>query len=915
MVRRLLVLALVAAGLVLAGSGEQPVRAAVPVAADDNTYLAMGRVFPDPHGCIRGAPAASPWAKGRVCAVQFVQWDEALSGLRYLEKRFPRFVELVDLHAARQADPALAGEDMLTAGLPQSDLSRNRVPLYALRITDEASPVPEAERRRFVYSLSIHGIERAGLEGGIRAAEDLVTWAATEPGKRILEPTGSGPAAGEVLERSVVTFLLSNPDGWRRGDVTRGGAFYQRYNGNGVDLNRDWPALGYVERAYTPHSEPESRGFGTFLKEDARRASSGRYTGGIDLHGMLAARSLSYTMLNSAPRDWAENQRAVDVAVRTFRDAEKRLTWSPHVAPADRCPGESVTVPLVSEVTAPMCTDQWGTVWDTIDYDTTGSFADWMESDLGVGALALTNEMAYSHLTPNNVYDPGIEQLHIDGNKGLIYSQLASLLDDAPTVPLSPGGRVAYVPAANRIRSDGGAPAGAANELPAQDPIELTELAGRGVEFTVKGSGDGVANGSMSVEATYTNVGGISPDAFDTMVVERFASDHAGDPARWLEVGRHYNQSGVYLQSGARVDVTGPLPGRYRVRPSEDRSGVTRFRVRFDADRSPVPDQSPYDVANTDVVRELNRFTSPGQRLTELRASEILRRPRSLEGVDTLVLADDAAPGVPAAERPRWTQALRDFVTGGGNLVLTDGAMTALADLGLVPENAVRRGFFYAGWIDFDDGKGATYARHPLAADVQKEGAAEGQATVHGSFYQHRHQTYAAGPLGFYVSATGSSNASCSFDRCDSPVWVVDPKAWTAAGGTVAGRSVGNRTTTPATAPEFGVALGEVKLGAGQVRVAGALLPTPSQANYHPYGLAGQALTYTGYEVLENLLQHRRAVVAASRSELPATGDGRPGASLAAGLALVVLAISVRRSGARPARGRRRPSSAPAPGS
>ena len=42
-----------------------------------------------------------------------------------------------------------------------------------MRVTDET--VPDEGKKRYALSLSIHGIERAGVEGGTRAMEDLVT--------------------------------------------------------------------------------------------------------------------------------------------------------------------------------------------------------------------------------------------------------------------------------------------------------------------------------------------------------------------------------------------------------------------------------------------------------------------------------------------------------------------------------------------------------------------------------------------------------------------------------------------------------------------------------------------------------------------------------------------------------------------
>ena len=49
----------------------------------------------------------------------------------------------------------------------------------------------------------------------------------------------------------------------------------------------------------------------------------------------------------------------------------------------------------------------------------------------------------------------------------------------------------------------------------------------------------------------------------------------------------------------------------------------------------------------------------------------------------------------------------------------------------------------------------------------------------------------------------------------------------------------------------------EVK-GLEEVKDAGALLPDPTTRNYHPYGLSSYALTYTGYQLFENLIAYRK---------------------------------------------------------
>jgi hypothetical protein len=40
--------------------------------------------------------------------------------------------------------------------------------------------------------------------------------------------------------------------------------------------------------------------------------------------------------------------------------------------------------------------------------------------------------------------------------------------------------------------------------------------------------------------------------------------------------------------------------------------------------------------------------------------------------------------------------------------------------------------------------------------------------------------------------------------------------------------------------------------------VIGALLPMPTEQYYHPFELANYALTYTGFQVLQNTLQWTR---------------------------------------------------------
>ncbi|HUR76767.1 MAG TPA: hypothetical protein VMZ22_02390 [Acidimicrobiales bacterium] len=864
---------------VLLPSGSPPVYA-TPSATNDTTYAAYGRVFPDSQGCTKGAPGNSPWAKGKVCAAHFLQWDETLAGLRYLQAKFPRYGRLENLRDLRATVPEFANLDMQSAGLPTTTLDRDRRDLYVFVVTDRDSPVPEPDRHRYSFSLSIHGIERAGLEGGVRAAEDLMTWAATAPNTRILEPTNSGPTAAEVVRDNVLYFVLANPDGWGRGEISKGGVFFQRYNGNGADENRDFPADGYANPVYTPFAEPETTGYAAYLLREKQRSSAKAFRGGGDLHGMLAADSFSYTMLSGTAETWAENHRLVSAAETIYRDAAKRLVYSPLIADPLDCPGDIPVFLFITGGSAPMCPDQWGTVWDTIDYQTTGSFGDWMSSDIGLGATAIDNEMAYSHLTPNNVYNPFVEQLHIDGNKGIIYAQIAALTTPtvAPPVTVAAG----YAPSVNRKVRTADTPRAVAASLRPQASLVAQEELGRGVEFAVKGPADGVQNGGLVAEFTFTNVDGISTETVSDVRIERFGVEHPGDAEGWHEVGSWYRQELGYLPAGARIDINDPEPGRYRLAPAPMlRHGITRMDVRFTADKAVPEPNLPYDVANTDVFKNL------GPSIRAVAPAAVLANPRALDGLSAYALADDPAPGVAATDRAAWFAALKAFVNRGGTLVLTDNALDALVDLGVVAQAALIKGVEYGGWISFTDTQDRPTWGAPLAAGLNREGASSGS----GAGLELRRQTYDPGAVGYPINAQTGPN--CFFrGPCKAPQVLIAPDAWNKAGGSIAGRA--SVVPTAAEGPDrIGVAYGELKLGAGRIRIAGGLLPTPTQAYSHPYGLEGFGLSWTGWQVLVNLLSTAATVPANSPTVLGVSVIPRTGAATAPPLDIAALVITL----------------------
>jgi hypothetical protein len=945
----LAVLVLISGGLALAAG---PARSA-PVPPDAAAYEVCGRVFPDPHAywpAPTAVPTESPFAKGNAAcrAVDFLGFDEAIGGLELLEELVPGYIELYDLSdpsgpfADAMAD---AGVDGRSAGLPDIDLSRDKSPMYLVRVTDEQDgTVPIPDREHFVFGLSIHGIERAGVEGGLRAAEDLATWAACEDDPDALATCDlNGPfphpiletlpdesiTAGEALKQTSVWFVLNNPDGWRRGDKQKApapGFFYQRYNGNGMDLNRDWPNEGFTYRPFTPWSEPETRGVGYALQDIKEK-----WTGGIDLHGQLIDRAFSFTLIGGNQRAYDKDRRVLQFVKGAFADAEERLAWSPIIKPND-APVACVPPGTSGEVNEPPGCDptprvygvQWGTIWDTIEYTTPGAFGDWVDSPLGLDADGIDNEMSLSHLSNCGIgtcFLPQFEQLHVDGNKSLIYSMIHYSLAPEDT-SFDYAGRAAWLHHDGRVSDPGSPdPAGSNPDLPTQDDIsvDIVQPAETTYEFEVLGPADGVFNAGLTATFTAPNAG---PSAFAAQLL---SIDRLVD-GEWEVVNSYYNQSPAYLQAGARIDVNLPEAGEYRVATSGEGLGPVHVDIEFsDMQGWPDPGQRAYDVSNLDFFEDLQPFAG-ASKLQPAPLDDVIDGTVDLDGYDTLVIADgaylpgflpppdepeaedddDGAPidaedligdvraqaatgaAVPLggaftdADEEALLDALRAFVEGGGNLVLTDDGLRVLERLGVVPEGSVTKATVYAGFVEFstDDGATDTYA-DPLAANVDQPGAAEGPG--------HRHQMSEPVPTGWKILDEDGA------DIGTMPEWIVDPAAWADAGGETTGMAEG------------GVALGQLPVGDGRITVLGSILPVPTEEHDHPFGLSSYGVTYSGYEVLRNLMDWQnptrsprapaapdtlvRAAAADGGARLPATGASAP-LSAAAVAVLVALAAT-----------------------
>jgi len=843
-----------------------------PVATSDAEYTAFGRVFPDPQGgaCANaGIGPCSPKAQGMVPATTFLGFGEFESALGYLatKSEWQRYMEVWPLATGKFAGNTLPLEftpdpDYISAGTPTSTLERAKHQLYIVRVTDES--VPDKDKKRYALSLSIHGIERAGIEGGVRAMEDLITAATTvvdgkprteQPILTTKDIGVASPTFGDVLKKSIVYFTFPNPDGWARGSVGDGGFNFQRYNGNGVDLNRDFEDIGYSFRPYSSLSEPESIALTNVYREI--RKKGGEFAAGDDLHGQLNADSFSYTLLPHGSHDFAKNNRLLQAAKTINKVQSDVLGWSPLITQGDQATGCD---PAGQGACQQVPGQTYGTVYDTIQYTVTGAIGDFFDSTIGLNADGVDNEMSYSHLAPDIVYSDQIEQLHVDGNAGLIYAHLAEILGGREfKVPAK--GRKGYVANPRVVGTNRPAAAFPPGTKPQADIKQLITGAPDEIsaEFPVKQDAT-TFNGGMRVTITNANVQGNTPSAATaTLRVQCLGCDeHPGiaDNEGWIDVAQDFNQSPVYLQAGMVATVNYPQATakgaavKWRVVVSTPGVPAANLEVHFssgpaastgDTGGGRSPGQRAYNVASSDFWSALNSFAPDGNQYEEIDPA------KALPALDTLVLSDVVPGAAGFADRAKA------FVEAGGNLVLTDGALKLLPALVPgIPASGVKSQPQYLGQVVFakedvagrDPSDPASTTKDPLAKDIDQPGARFNLGL--------KRQTFEPVPVGFQITTPSGG------DDATAPQWFVDRGAFEKAGGRVVGTGVEpGESPSVATVPDT-VTLGELKLGKGVVRIIGGLLPQPTEKFDHENGLEPHGVTYSGYQLAMNLTDYCR---------------------------------------------------------
>ena len=155
--------------------------------------------------------------------------------------------------------------------------------------------------------------------------------------------------------------------------------------------------------------------------------------------------------------------------------------------------------------------------------------------------------MSFSHLDRNIAFEPHGEQLHVAGNKAIIYSHVADMLRPPGTgysVPVKSG----YVANTRLTREEKqiqtGPPAGttAQDDIPPSPPTG-PDPEGSAFEFEVQRDAD-TYNGGMRIDVTASNVQGIGSGIATLKVQCKFCDDHVGVESNddWITVAEDFNQ-------------------------------------------------------------------------------------------------------------------------------------------------------------------------------------------------------------------------------------------------------------------------------------------------------------------------------------------------------------------------------------
>ena len=540
-----------------------PPAGATPVCTDGfkggpSLTLCGGRTFPEVENSTDYVQYLPDPATG---------FSEYVHGMQYLQETYPRWISVFTLRS-------LYGDDAVSMG-PDGDRSYEEddtgdgYDIFVVKITDHT--VPDEGKQRLLYSLSVHGNEKGGLEGGVRAAEDLAI--AAEDGGFISDgvpgydsTTGKDPVfhtyrVREVLAKEAVYLIDFNIDGFVRGDhFAPSPGLYTRGNWSGTDLNRQMPTVGWINSGRNPLEESEMRYGHKFMHEVAAAGVDGKMAYGADVHGEGQSRAWADIMYPAGQFDSIKHRQLMAIAERTKSvmddtlflggpDAIEELTGGDG--------GEGLEDYGAPKNTIPTKPARWGTVWDTLGYTDTGFIGDYMANELGV--TGMDYEIALNHADSRAYGRPWslfLQENYVNATRAIIKTAMAYAMyqeQEFADFQIDPKGQVGYLYNPDTVTdSDEDGPGVGFNDTSRNgEPIVQAPYSATNMQFFedeaeyIKGGLDRILPADIAADASYL-------DRVDTLVIadEVTPADAQGrsyDPAAYATNVRSWVESGGNL--------------------------------------------------------------------------------------------------------------------------------------------------------------------------------------------------------------------------------------------------------------------------------------------------------------------------------------------------------------------------------
>jgi len=754
-------------------------------------------------------------------ARDFVSHTETGAALDHLESEHPDTVRVRRIGQGPGWENAFTGEDPDPSDIYVAEVTND--------VRDEAS---FQEKDKAVFTMAIHGNERAGCEVGSRIIEDVTT--------------GDADAFGDLLDDIVVVFVYINPDGWtvRKPQYASqnpyagffGSPFYGHYRGNSaqVDTNRQYPTIGWANPAFwpaDPERAPDVRpgydvGYEDVVPDALATVEHLRGYDNVeylcDYHMMGFADTMVLNLESNAAYEH-DGTHDLEEVNRRIDDAMTEQWGSPEAIASDTIrAGKDSTFGDPNDYVPDELLD-YGSIYDSLGYNITGGLLGWAgqpEEFGGLGAVTVAPELAMRDFSD---WRPYIER-HLATAYRLSMREFAEMTAASTDATVATGDQdTAYVTTDELTRRS--ADLSHTDESPGKG-----EGPGQGRATDVQRRHGTVQPGSggratvASGERTHSLAARVADAGADEGVVKLV--NPGGQVVRTIDLGETDERS-FYVPSPGSGDWSVELEGA---------EGVDVEFVTVETDEEhPDPEEAfGYSQAEyvvnpmqffADLAPELESGDMEGVRVHDVRVGKLLRGNSGKRRYDKVVVSHDAG-----RDDPRYVDELEAFVEAGGDLVLTDTGLHLLADLDIGEAAAIegddlqsiRVGIANLVDRDFD---------HYLLADIR--------------------------PLQFEMWK--SPQVGYVPNVPDQPATVVDDDAFAAAGGDAAGRMEGARSDGTEAG---GVAVGALSAGDSEINVLGSVLPPASQRELHPFGMADYAVSFMGHTLLCNALgfQQRRFV-------------------------------------------------------